>query len=440
MSFPRLILHVDMDAFFASVEILDDPTLAGLPLIVGGDGARGVVASASYEARVYGIRSAMPAVRARALCPHAVFRPGRHDRYATVSLEIHRVFNQFTPLVEGIGLDEAFLDVSGAQRLFGAPLEVATAVRGAITDQVGLTCSVGVAATKFVAKLASEAAKPSAGRRGVRSGRGVVIVEPGDELAFLHPLPIEALWGVGPATAERLGRLGITTVGELALVPLDTIEGAVGRASGRHLHALACGLDPRPVESERATKSVGHEETYATDRYDRDGLCRDIVRMADAVASRLRKSALRGRTIQLKVRFADFTTITRSRTVAGLVDTGPAIARPATRLLDDVDIAGGVRLLGVSVSGIGTAGPATQLSLGLEGAEDDRGAADDDTDDAGRWQAATGAIDAVRARFGATAVGPAVLLYGGGLRVGRRGDNRWAPEAALALPPPRRDA
>jgi DNA polymerase-4 len=429
----RVILHVDMDAFFASVEMLDDPALRGLPLIVGGEGVRGVVASASYEARVYGVRSAMPSVRARQVCPPAVFRPGRYERYAAVSGEIHRVFQTFTPMVEGIGLDEAFLDLSGAARLFGAPTAVAEAVRAAILAEVGLTCSVGVATTKFVAKLASEAAKPFADRDGVHPGKGVVVVAEHEVLGFLHPLPIGALWGVGPATAERLHRLGIKTVGELAAVPLDAVEGAVGRASGRHLHALAGGLDPRPVEPDRAAKSIGHEETFSTDRTDRDGLSKELVRMADSVAARVRRGGTPGRTVQLKVRFGDFTTITRARTVVAPLETARAIARIAGELLDAVDIAGGVRLLGVSVTGLGSdrvAAGGEQLALDLDAVgRRARTRPDDDTTgvDDERWRAATGAIDAVRARFGDGAVGPAVLVDDTGLHVGRKGDNRWTP-------------
>ncbi len=353
-------------------------------------------------------------------------------------------------MVEGVGLDEAFLDVSGAERLFGRPFEAAVAVREAIRSDVGLACSVGVATTKFVAKLASEAAKPSSDRSGVHEGKGVFVVASGEELPFLHPLPVEALWGVGPATAERLRRLGVGSVGDLAALPLDAVEGAVGRASGRHLHALACGIDPRPVEPDRAVKSVGHEETYATDRFDRDDLRRDVVRMADAVASRVRKAGVTGRTVQLKVRFADFATITRSRSVATPIDTAPAIARIAVSLLDGVEIAGGVRLLGVSVAGLGRdkAGVTEQLVLELgsppagaspsaagapDGGLSDGGLSDgspsdgDLPDDSVRWQAATGAIDAVRARFGDSAVGPAVLVEGTGLRIGRDSDNRWGP-------------
>jgi DNA polymerase-4 len=443
-----------MDAFFAAVEVLDDPDLAGRALIVGGDGRRGVVASCSYEARRYGVRSAMPATRARRQCPHAVFRPGRYERYLEVSRQIHAVFDRFTPLVEGIALDEAFLDVRGAARLLGHAPDLAVAVREAVRADVGLTCSVGVASTKFVAKLASEAAKPIADRSGVRPGRGVVVVEAGDELAFLYPLRVEALWGVGPATASRLRALGLTTVGELAAAPVEVIERAVGSAAGRHLHDLSRGVDPRPVQPDRAVRSVGHEETYAQDRRDRDGLHRETVRLSDAVSSRLRRAGLVGRTVQLKVRFSDFTTVTRAHTVSEPISTGPAVARVASGLLDAVDVGRGVRLLGVSVSSLTPAGRATaaeQLTLPLSSSE--RVARDDgavgagraaavghesgppparcDTAAAGwdttgaRWDAATAAVDAIRARYGDGAVGPTTLLGAEGLRVGRTTDNRW---------------
>jgi DNA polymerase-4 len=429
------ILHVDMDAFYAAVEVLHDPSLAGRPLIVGGAGRRGVVAAASYEARAYGVRSAMPSTQARRLCPHAVFVSGRYDRYTSYSERIHQIFAAFTPLVEGIALDEAFLDVSGSRRLFGTGPEIGTEIRRRVRAELGLSASVGVAASKFVAKLASEDAKPRASLAGVIPGRGVVVVPPGSELAFLHPKPVEALWGVGPATSTRLRRLGVATIGDLAGVPLETLELAIGSANGRHLHQLARGRDDRQVEADRELKSVGHEETYAHDKDDRDELHREIVRMADAVASRLRAAGVAGRTVTLKVRFGDFVTITRSQTVSSPVDTGTALTRVGSALLDQVDVRPGVRLLGISASNL-SRGAARQLSLDLEsagGPDSDAGPVDSEpglgesavADLA--WEEATRAVDQVRKRFGDRSVGPAVLLGEGGLRVKRQGDTQWGP-------------
>lgn len=405
-----------MDAFYAAVEILDEPSLAGRAVIVGGTGRRGVVASCSYESRAFGVRSAMPSVRARQLCPHAVFLAGRFDRYAEISRAIHAVFAEYTPLVEGISLDEAFLDVTGAARLFGSGPEMAAAIRARIAGELGLSCSVGVAPSKFLAKLGSEAAKPKADRRGMAAGAGVVVIPPGEELAFLHPLPIEALWGVGPATAARLRRLGVTTVGELAEIPEDTLVNAVGRAHGTHLARLAAGIDDRPVEPDREVKSVSHEETYPVDLYARSDLDAEIVRMADAVATRLRRAGLAGRTVTLKVRFGDFVTKTRSRTDPVGLAEGPPIALLARALLDEVDLSQGVRLLGVGVSNLGPQSDreAEQLTLSL---------------DTGSWRDASDAVDEVRRRFGDAAVGPATILGGDGLRVKRAGDTQWGPGA-----------
>ena len=406
------ILHVDMDAFYASVEVLRDPTLQGKPVIVGGSGDRGVVASCSYEARAYGISSAMPSARARRLCPHAVFVHGNFDAYGDYSRRLHAVFASFTPLVEGIALDEAFLDVAGARRLFGPTEHIAHAIRARVHEELGLRCSVGVGPTKLIAKLASKAAKPRASLAGAVEGPGVVVVLPGEELAFLHPLPVSALWGVGPATEERLRRFGVTTVGELAALPLDTLVAALGTANGRHLHDLSWGRDPRPVEPVRETKSIGHEETYAVDLVDDEDLHREVVRMADSVAARLRKARLAGRTVTLKVRFHDFSTITRSHTFAATVDTAPEIARAAVALLGQVDPTPGVRLLGVSMSNL-MAGAARQLTL--------------DELDSPAWDEASRAVDEIRDRFGERAVGPAALVEDGGLRVKRQGDQQWGP-------------
>ena len=423
-----------MDAFYASVEAADDPSLRGKPLIVGGTGRRGVVASCSYEARSFGVRSAMPSGQARRLCPDAIFLAGRFDRYAAVSREMHAIFARFTPLVEGISLDEAFLDVTGAVRLFGPPADIGTRIRESIAAELGLSCSVGGATVKFLAKLATEAAKPRAERNGTRSGAGVFVVEAGRELDFLHPHPIEALWGVGPATAARLGRLGMATIGDLARVDPSVLENALGRAAGSQLARLARGIDDRAVEPYREVKSISHEETYAEDRRDRDGLRLEVLRMADAVASRARKAGVAGRTVTLKIRYGDFATHTRAVTSPVAVDDGTALARLGTSLLADLDLAGGIRLLGVALSNLAPAGagPAEQLALDL--AADQARPARDAPPDAGRDRrleprSTTAAVDAIRQRFGARAVGPAALLGAGGLRVKRPGDTQWGPSA-----------
>jgi DNA polymerase-4 len=401
-----------MDAFYAAVEVLEDPSLAGKAVIVGGEGARGVVAACSYEARVFGVHSAMPSTRARRLCPHAIFLPGRHDLYRDYSRRIHEVFRSFTPLVEGIALDEAFLDVAGARRLFGSPREIATHIRTRVREHAGLDASVGAATSKFVAKLASEAAKPTADHRGIQAGPGVVVVAPGEEVAFIHPKPVQALWGVGPATRQRLERFGVRTIGDLAALPEDTVVSALGAAVGRQLHRLAWAVDDRAVQPDLPTKSIGHEETYARDHHELATLQLEAVRLADSVASRLRRHQLVGRTVNIKVRFHDFRTITRSRTVAAPVDAGPDIARVATELLEGVDPSPGVRLFGVSVSNLDHGGT-RQLTL--------------DGVDATGWVGVGAAVDEIRDRFGDRAVGPATLVERGELRVKREGDTQWGP-------------
>jgi DNA polymerase IV len=406
------ILHVDMDSFYVSVEVLQDPSLAGKPVIVGGSGNRGVVASCSYEARAYGIHSAMPSTRARRLCPHAIFLSGHYDLYSEYSRRLHAVLTSFTPLVEGISLDEAFMDVRGGRRLFGTGPEIAHRIRERIAGELSLAASVGVATNKLLAKLASKAAKPKASREGTRPGAGVFVVEAGRELEFLHPLPVTALWGVGPATDARLKRFGVMTIGDLAMVPRETLVTSLGQALGNHLHELAHGRDPRPVEPDREVKSVSHEETYAFDHVEHEPLRAEAVRMADAVAGRLRGARLSGRTVSIKVRFGDFTTITRSHTFAAPVDGGPTIARAAIELLDEIDVGPGVRLFGVGISNL-TEDAARQLSL-------------DEVLSTG-WDDATRAVDEVRARFGDGAVGPGTLAGADGLRVKRQGDTQWGP-------------
>jgi len=402
-----------MDAFFVACELRRRPELRGLPVVVGGTGSRGVVAAASYEARRYGVHSAMPSVRARRLCPEAVFLPGDHAHYAEVSASVFEIFRSCTPLVEGLSLDEAFLDVTGARRLLGTGEEIGHLIRGRVRDELGLACSVGVAPSKFLAKLASEAAKPRARPSGIEPGRGVVVVAPGEELAFLHPMPVERLWGVGPATLARLQRLGVVTVGDLAALPEATVVSALGNAQGRHLHRLAHADDERPVEPDRQLKSVGHEETFPEDLHDRDELGRVLVRQADAVAARLRAAGSTGRTVQLKLRYGDFTTLTRAVTLPEPVATGPAIFRAARGLLDALDPSPGVRLLGVSVSGLAQGG-GQQLTF------------DDLAADQG-WETVSGAVDEVRRRFGSAAIGPASGMDGGPVSGSRPHERPWGP-------------
>jgi DNA polymerase-4 len=414
-----------MDAFFVSVELLRRPELRGRPVIVGGTGERGVVAAASYEARRYGVHSAMPTAVAVRRCPTAVVLPGDHARYEEVSHELQAVFLRYTPLVEPIALDEAFLDVTGAHRLYGPGPEIARRMRDDITEELQLGCSIGVARTKLVAKLASEAAKPRAAANGVEPGRGVVVVDAEAERAFLRAHPVQALWGVGPATLARLQRLGVTTVGDLADLPLPSLLGAVGTAHGQHLHDLAHGRDDRSVEPTRMVKSIGHEETFPRDLSERDDLAGVLVRQADAVGSRLRAQGLVARTVTLKIRYGDFTTMTRSMTPPRPVATGPAIADTALRLLDLLDIDRGVRLAGVSASGLVGSGP-EQLSL-----DDTVRSAPLGRGDGGTWDDASRAVDDIRERYGPSSIGPARLARAGSrLQVTRRGQHAWGPDRA----------
>jgi DNA polymerase-4 len=432
----RVILHVDMDAFFASVEVLDDPSLAGKPVIVGGTGGRGVVAACTYEARRFGVHSAMPSSVARRLCPSAIFLAGRYHRYVEESRKLHAILESVTPLVEAISIDEAFLDVTGAQVLLGDGAQIAVGLRARIADELGLACSVGVARTKHVAKIASKAAKPVASRSGIEEGRGVVVVAPAEERAFLHSLPVRALWGVGPATGRRLEELGIQTVGDLAALPDGALERAVGGSAGAHLAALARGEDPRPVVPDQAPKSIGHEETFAADLWDRGRLHAHLVRLADASASAMRGAALAARTVTVKIKLADFSVLTRSFTLGTPIDTSPAVVAVASALLDSVEPDQGIRLLGVSLSGFAAPGAAVQLSLDL-GPEP---AAPTDipgngTGATGReaehlqevWTSVSAAVDAIRDRYGVTSVGPASLVGTGNPGARRRGDAQWGP-------------
>ena len=382
------ILHVDMDAFYASVEVIKDPSLRGKPVIVGGQGGRGVVTSASYEAREFGVRSAMPTIQARRLCPRGIFLPNDFQAYQELSGRIREVFSSFTPLVEPLSLDEAFLDVAGSVKLFGDPVTIAGKVRARIAD-LGLTCTVGVAPNKFLAKLASTRAKPD----------GLLVIPPDGVEAFLHPLPVRALWGVGEATGETLRRLGIKTVGDLATIPRRTLERAVGDSLGAHLAHLAAGSDERAVTPDEPAKSVGSEETFPADLDAHEAIRREILRLADRTAGRLRSKGLCGRTVTIKVRWSSFQTITRSRTLPAEVDTAAEIYAVARELYDKLAPATPrIRLLGVSVTSLAPGPPRRQLDL-LGGRPGRAG-----------WQEASAAIDSIRERFGSSSVGPATLV------------------------------
>ena len=384
------ILHADMDAFYASVEIRDRPELAGLPVIVGG-GSRGVVLSASYEARVTGVRSAMPVTRARRLCPQAVFVAPRHRVYAAVSAEVMAVFRSITPEVEPLSLDEAFLDISGSIRRLGRPARIGELIRASIRDQQGITCSVGVANCKFVAKLASSLCKPD----------GLLVV-PGDQvLDFLHPLPVAALWGVGEQTGQVLAGLGLRTVGDIAHTPLAVLQRELGQAVGSHLSALAWGRDDRPVIPGSTDKSVGAEETFATDVDDPQVIRRELLRLSGRTARSLRASGSVARTVVVKLRLANFTTITRSRTLPEPTDVARKIYVTACDLYAaaGLDSRARLRLVGVRAAGlIPAARSATQLAFG------ERPIA---------WRDAERAVDRIAGRFGPDMIRPAVLVRHG---------------------------
>ncbi len=414
----RIILHLDMDAFFAAVELLRRPELQGRPVVVGGDGSRGVVAAASYEARAYGIHSAMPSMRARGLCPDAVFIHGDHAHYSSVSRRIMAILADTTPLVEPLSLDEAFCDVTGVPGARDDVRALGESLRTRILDEEGLHCAVGVGPTKFVAKLASKHAKPRIGRPGQGStpGIGVLVIDPADQRAFLEPLGVQEIWGVGPATLRRLTGLGVTTIGELARIPAGVLQTHFGDAQGARLHELANGVDPRPVVPHRAPKSVGHSETYARDLDEPGAVKTEVLRLADATASRLAEHDLVGRTVQLVARYGDFTTISRSRTLPEATASVRVVADVARDLLADVDIGRGLRLLGVTVTNLEPADAARQLALGI-----DREAS---------WRDTERVVDDVRARFGAGAIAPAALIEQGAIEVRRRGDQQWGKSDA----------
>ncbi|WP_083363684.1 DNA polymerase IV [Microterricola viridarii] len=377
-------LHVDLDAFFASVELLDNPALAGKPVVVGGLGPRSVVSAANYEARRYGVNSAMPMALALRRCPNAVVVPVRMARYAELSRQVMSIFDDMTPLVERLGIDEAFLDVSGATKLLGSPRTVAQLLRARVLTETGLTCSVGVASTKFVAKLASGRSKPN----------GLLVVPADETLEFLHPLPISALWGVGPATEAQLKRLGLNRVADVAQTPLDVLQGALGPALALKLHSLANGIDPRSISLEREEKSIGHETTFSFDVTDQLEIRRALLRQADDVAARLRRADVVARTVVLKLRYSDFSTVTKSRTLAEPTNVGRRIYEEALAAFDALGAAGKrVRLIGVRAEQLGAGGG----SLGLWDPDEE-------------WREAELAVDEVTARFGKGMLRPAALV------------------------------
>ena len=378
------ILHVDMDAFFASVAERDNPELKGKAVVIG-MGARGVVSAANYEARKFGIHSAMPVGRARRLAPHAIFLPVDMPRYQEVSGHIMEIFESFTPWVEPISLDEAFLDVSGAQRLLGTPREIAAAIRAKVESQEGITCSVGIAPSKFIAKLASQHCKPD----------GMLEITADRILTFLHPLPIKAMWGVGPKTAETLERLGLRTIEDIANVPRTTLIRALGEASGASLYELAWGRDYRDVSPNDAEKSISAAETFPQDLDDPAQILTEFLRLTERASARLRDKELFAKTISIKVRFADFTTINRSKTLALPLDGTHEIYEVVKVLYKALKIERArLRLVGVSLENLSSGAP-EQMVLGAR--------------ESG-WRQADGAIDRARARFGAGSVRPARLI------------------------------
>jgi len=378
------ILHVDMDAFYASVAERDDPSLRGKAVVVGA-GARGVVLSANYAARKYGIRAAMPVGRAKRIAPHAVFVTPDHQRYSEVSAKVMEIFDSFTPLVEPISLDEAFLDVTGARKLLGTGREIAVEIRRKVEASEGITCSVGIAPSKFIAKLASGHCKPN----------GILEIPADRILNFLHPLPVNAIWGVGPKTAETLERLGLRTVADIANLPRATLIRALGQASGASLYELAWGRDYRDVTPNEPDKSISAAETFAQDIDDPEEILREFLRLTEKAAARLRENGYYAKTISIKVRFADFSTISRSKTLPLPIDSTHDIYEIAKSLYLALNLdRARLRLVGISLDNLSEAAP-EQLLLGAR----ERG-----------WREADSAIDRAKLRFGGGSVRPGRLI------------------------------
>jgi DNA polymerase-4 len=380
------IAHVDMDAFFVEVERRRRSELRRVAVVVAGLGGRGVVFSASYEARRRGVTSGMPTAHARRLCPQGRFLAPDHHAYEEASRRVLAVLESFTPVIEQISVDEAFLEIGGLRLTYPSPTAVGEAIRAAVRAQTGLPSSVGLATGKLLAKLASRVAKPD----------GLCLVPAGSEQAFLHPLPVRALWGVGEATYARLEQLGVRTVGELAALPRATLQRRVGEAMGAHLSDLAQARDDRPVVAGGPAKSISVEETYSADISGTPSLEAELLRLADRLASRLRRSGVAARTIALKVRFADFATVSRSRTYPAPLDTAHDLYRAALALLERTAVGERpVRLLGLGAEGLSEAGSPRQLGL-----------------EPRPWGRLEAAVDRVRDRFGSAAVAPARLASG----------------------------
>ena len=394
MGGPRTILHLDLDAFYASVEQLDDPRLRGRPVVVGGSSRRGVVCAASYEARKFGVRSAMPTARAHRLCPDAVFLPPRFERYGELSSRIFDIYRNYTPLVEPLSLDEAFLDVTASRALRGTGHEIAVAIKREVRATCGLAVSAGIAEVKLAAKIATDLGKPD----------GLVEVPPGGVRAFLAPLPVGRLWGVGEVTEAALRKLGVATIGDLARLPENAIAAAVGPNAARHLRALALGEDPRDVVPDEAAKSVGSEETFEEDVSDRRVLERSLLEHALRVGRRLRAHGQAGRVVTLKITWSDFTHVTRRVTLPAPTDDDRAIYDAARAQLERIEPGRPVRLAGVSVSGFEPEGERPQLDLfGAPGPAAGAPAGDP------RRKRLNAALDALAERFGEHAVRPADL-------------------------------
>ncbi|WP_410556791.1 DNA polymerase IV [Arthrobacter globiformis] len=382
-------MHVDMDAFFVSVELRARPDLRGRPVIVGFPAERSVVLSASYEARKFGVKSAMPMAVAHRLCPQAIIIEPRHKLYYEVSGQLMAIFESITELVEPLSVDEAFLDVGGAIRRLGPPLEIGQLIRRRVASELGITASVGIAASKFVAKIASTRCKPD----------GLLLIRPEETVPYLHSLPVNALWGVGGKTAEVLARMGIRTVADVAATPASFLKKVLG-ATGEHVHRLSWGIDSRAVTPVRVEKSIGAEETFAADTADEALLHRELLRLSHRTAERLRASGLVARTVALKLRYADFSTVTRSRTVHTPLDSAQLIYAVATQLLESLGSRPlAVRLVGVRAEQLEAAAQ-TSLQLSLDRRDDN-------------WRAAEQALDKVAEKFGSKSVLPARLLEPG---------------------------